>query len=106
MDYIRIKCLTLFQKGVCPINPLVSPWNRLSFLWQKYVKYFPAYLRSRKELHSSVFEELYEHRLFLKKIIQQIITWYALQLRYTSIQSYKMLLDDFPLPSFAFNKQN
>ena len=73
MDYIRIKCLTLFQKGVCPINPLVSPWNRSSFLWQKYVKYFPAYLRSRKELHSSVFEELYEHRFFFKKIIQQII---------------------------------
>ena len=27
----------------------------------------PAYLQSRKELHSSVFEEIHEHRFFLKK---------------------------------------
>ena len=37
----------------------------------------PGYLQSRKELYSSVFEEIHEHR----------------------IQSYKMLLEDFPLPS-------
>ena len=37
----------------------------------------PGYLQSRKELYSSIFEEIHEHR----------------------IQSYKMLLEDFPLPS-------
>ena len=39
------------------------------------------------ESYSSVFEELHEHR-FLKELVHII-------LRYTSIQSYKMLLEDF-----------
>ena len=36
------KCLnesfSFFQKGAYPIIPMVSPWKRLSFLSQKYVK--------------------------------------------------------------------
>ena len=38
-----------------------------------YLENFPAYLQSRKELHSSVFEEIHEHRFFLKKFIQPIL---------------------------------
>ena len=63
-------------------------------------KNFPAYLQSRKELYSSVFEELYEHRL-KKRIYSASIIRYALLLRDTSIQSNKMLLEDFPLPSLS-----
>ena len=34
-----------------------------------------------------------------KRIYSGNIIWCTLLLRYTSIQSYKMLLEDFPLPS-------
>ena len=51
--------------GTSPITPFCRgrdcPLSRKSMLGN-----FPAYLQSRKELHSSVFEELHEHR-FLKK---------------------------------------
>ena len=39
--------------------------------WQKYVKNVPAYLHSRKELHSSVFEDLQEHRFFQKHLLSK-----------------------------------
>ena len=38
VDCIRIRCPTFFQRGTCPITPMVSPWKRLSFVSQKYVK--------------------------------------------------------------------
>ena len=37
-DCIRITCPTFFQRGACPITPMVSPWKKLSFVSQKHVK--------------------------------------------------------------------
>ena len=76
---------------------MVSPRDyRLSRI--SLLKNVPAYLLSQKELHSSV----YEHRFFLKKrIYSASIIWCALLLRYTSVQSYKTLLEDFSLPSLS-----
>ena len=51
-------------------------------------------------MHSSVFEEIHEHRSFLKKeFIQPIL--YGAHYYLISIQSYKMLLEDFSLPSLS-----
>ena len=73
-SWLRVICLTFFQRG--PLTPMVSPRDyRLSR--KSMLINVPGYLQSRKELYSSVFEEIHEHR----------------------IQSYKMLLEDFPLPS-------
>ena len=38
---------------------------------------------------------------FLNRIYSANIIWCLLLIRYTSIQSYKMLLEDFPLPSLS-----
>ena len=38
MTMFCFACPTFFQKGAYPIVPMVSPWKRLSFLSQKYVK--------------------------------------------------------------------
>ena len=65
------------------------------------LKNVPAYLQSRKELHSSVFEETDKPRIFLEIIYSANIIWCTLLLRYTSIQSYRMLLEDFPLPPLS-----
>ena len=37
------------------------------------LKNVPAYLHSRKELYSSVFQEIHENRFFLKEFMQPIL---------------------------------
>ena len=62
---------------------------------------FPVYLRTYADNHSSIFEELLQYRFTKKPIYSANIIRYSLLLRYTSIQSYKVLLQDFPLPSLS-----
>ena len=74
-DYIKIVSelnVQPFFKGA--LVPLPEWVRQEIFVSQKYVKNVAAYLQSRKELHSSVFEEIHEHRFFLKKeFIQSIL---------------------------------
>ena len=86
--------------GACPITPMVLPRD-CRFSCKSMLKNAPAYLQSRKELHSSVFEEIHEHRFFLKRIYSANIIWCALLLSNISVQSSKMLLEHFPLPSLS-----
>ena len=68
-NWLKITCPTFFQRGAYHIIPMVSPRDcRLS---RKCVKNVPAYLQSRKGLHSSVFEEIHKHRFFKKKLFSQ-----------------------------------
>ena len=62
---------------------------------------FPVYLRIYAGNYSSIFEELIQYRFRKKTIYSANIIRYSLPLRYTSIQSYKVLLQDFPLPSLS-----
>ena len=62
---------------------------------------FPVYLRTYADNHSSIFEELLQYRFTKKPIYSANIIRYSLLLRYTSIQSYKVSLQDFPLPSLS-----
>ena len=62
---------------------------------------FLVYLRIYADNHSSIFEELLQHRFTKKPIYSANIIRYSLLLRYTSLQSYKALLRDFPLPSLS-----
>ena len=86
-SWLRITCLTFFQGGACPITPMVSPRD-CRFSSKSVLKNVPAYLQSRSELHSSVFEEIHERRFFLKKeFIQPILygTHYYLDIHHNSL---------------------
>ena len=57
---------------------------------------FPSYLES--EIASfSIFDELRKRQFKKNQVYSSEVIQYALLLRYTSLQSYKLLLDEFPL---------
>ena len=92
----------LFFKG-CPV-PLPQWFRQGSdcFLTRKsMLENFPVYLRIYADNHSSVFEELLQYRFTKKPIYSPNIIRYNMLLRCTSIQSYKVLLQDFQLPSLS-----
>ena len=66
---------------------------------------FPNYVQSEGERSSSVFEELRQLQFQKKPIYSSNIIRYALLLRYTSLQSYRMISKDFPLPSLSLLKK-
>ena len=61
---------------------------------------FPSYLESQTE-NFSIFDELRKRQLKKKQVYSSEVIQYALLLRYTSLQSYKLLSDEFPLPSIS-----
>ena len=62
---------------------------------------FPPYLNIQGENFSSVFEELSLRQFKKKEVFSTNLIQYALLLRYTSLQTYKLLLKEFPLPSVS-----
>ena len=92
----------LFFKG-CPV-PLPQ-WFRQGtdccLTRKSMLENFPVYLRTYADNHSSIFEELIQYRFTKKPIYSANIIRNNLLLRYTSIQSYEVLLQDFPLPSLS-----
>ena len=62
---------------------------------------FPVYLESYIENISPIFDELQKHMFTKEPVYSAEIGRYALLLRYTSIQSYRMLLEHFPFPSLS-----
>ena len=62
---------------------------------------FPNYIKIEGERSSSIFEELNELRFKKRPFYSSSVIRYALLLRYTSVQSYKMLCEHFPLPSLS-----
>ena len=61
---------------------------------------FPWYLESQTE-NFSIFDELRKRQFKKNQVYSSEIIKYALLLRYTSLQSYKLLLDEFPLLSIS-----
>ena len=61
---------------------------------------FASYLESQTE-NFSIFDELRKRQLKKNQVYSSEIIQYALLLRYTSLQSYKLLLDEFPLLSIS-----
>ena len=60
---------------------------------------FPSYLLSQTEKFDSIFEELGEYKFKKRPVYFASAIRFALLLRYTSIQSHRILQEDFPLPS-------
>ena len=104
-DCIRVEKnlhVKLFYKG----SPLSLPeWFRhgrnCCLSRKSMMENFPVYFQSQAEIFSSVFDELREYKFNKRPVYSAKVIRYALFLRYTSIQSYKILLEDFPLPSFS-----
>ena len=61
---------------------------------------FLPYLESQTE-NFSIFDELTKRQFKKNQVYSSEVIQYALLLRYTSLQSYKLLLDEFPLPSMS-----
>ena len=66
---------------------------------ESMLKNFPVYLESYIENISPIFHELQKCMFTKKPVHLAEIVRYALLFRYTSIQSYRVLLEHFPLPS-------
>lgn len=92
----------LFLKS-CPV-PLPQ-WFRQSrdcrLSRRSMLENFPAYLQSYAEERISIFQELREYTHKKRPVYSANVIRYALLLRYTSVQSYRMLLDEFPFPSLS-----
>ena len=80
-----------FQKGACPIMPMVSPRD-CCFSRKSMLKNVPAYLQSQKGFS-------------LKRIYSANIIWCILLLRYTSIV-LQHVIGRFCLIIFVFIKRN
>ena len=105
MECIRVDRdlhVKLFYKG----SPLPLPtWFRhgtnCQLTRKSALNNFPNYIRSEGEKSSSIFEELNKLRFKKRPVYSSSVIRYALLLRYTSLQSYNMLCEHFPLPSVS-----
>ena len=62
---------------------------------------FPAYVEQKSLSCSGVLEELRKLKYQLSPVYSANMIRYALLLRYTSLQTYKLLQEDFKLPSVS-----
>ena len=66
---------------------------------------FLAYFLSQTEKFDSIFEKLRKYKFKKRPAYSSSVIQFALLLRYTSIQSYRILQKDFPLPSIPLWKK-
>ena len=62
---------------------------------------FPRHIRGESERLGGVFDELREIRFKKGPIYSANLIRYALMLRYSSLQAYRVLLEEFNLPSLS-----
>jgi len=93
----------LFFKG-CPIPlPTWFKKGRNTILDSKSMLVnFTSYIKQEVENNSEVLNEINRLRHVKKPTYSANLIRYALQLRYTSLSAYKLLLDEFNFPSISF----
>ena len=96
----------LFYKG----SPVPLPeWFRkgrdCKLSRKSMLQNLPNYVKLEGEQTSSIFEELKQIQFQKKPKYSNNVIRYALLLRYTSLQSYRLVANDFPLPSLSFLKK-
>ena len=83
---------------------LLSQWFRYGhnckLTSKSKLENFRSYLESQTE-NFSIFDELRKRQFKKNQVYPREVIQYALLLRYTSLQPYKLLLDEFPLPSIS-----
>ena len=92
----------LFYKGCSvPLPQWFRQGQDCRLLRKSMLENFPIYLESYIENISPIFDELQKQMFTKKPVYSAKIVRYALLLWYTSIQSYRMLLQHFPLPTLS-----
>ena len=66
---------------------------------------FPNYIKLEGEQTFSILEELKELKFKKKRIFSSNVIRYSLLLRYTSLQTYRLLMKEFPFPSLSLLKK-
>ena len=92
----------LYFKG-CPLPPWFREGRNCKLTSLTQLENFPSFIRATSELISDSISEELQHGRFMKKgHYSTALIRYALMLRYTSLQSYKLLLNEFHLPSISY----
>ena len=92
----------LFYKGCfVPLPQWFRQGHDCRLSRKSMLENFHVYLESYIENISSIFDELQKHMFTKKPVYSAEILRCALLLQYISIQSYRMLLEHFPLPSLS-----
>ena len=96
----------LFYKG----SPLPLPqWFRhgrdCRLTRKSMMQNLPNYIRLEGEQTFSILEELKELKFKKKRIFSSNVIRYSLLLRYTSLQTYRLLMKEFPFPSLSLLKK-
>ena len=94
--FLRMNCPFLRGIRVHSNWPLPLPqWFRHGKLTNKtMLESFPSYIQTECEQFSSIFEELQQIKFKKKPIYSGNVILYALMLRYSSLQAYKLLLEE------------
>ena len=74
-------------------------------LREKYDAKLPKLYQIRGEQTFSILEELEELKFKKKRIFSSSVIRYSLLLRYTSLQTYRLLMKEFPFPSLSLLKK-
>ena len=98
--------IQLFYKGV-PIR--LPTWFRQGrdskLTFRSILQNFPAHIKQETEKQSDISDELQQLKYKKCPIYSANLIRYALILRYTSLPSYKLLMEEFKLPSLSFLKK-
>ena len=98
-DKLHVK---LFLRGSpVPLSQWFRYGHNCKLTSKSMLENFPSYLESQTE-NFSIFDELRKRQFKKNQVYSSEIIQYALLLRYTSLQSYKLLLNEFALRSISF----
>ena len=65
------------------------------------IQNFISYMKHQTEEHQEILSELNKLKYYKCRSYSARLVRYALQLRHTSLQAYKLLSEELPLPSLS-----
>ena len=99
-DQLRVK-LFFYKSLPFPLLQWFRYGQNCILTHKSMLENFSTYIRTEGEDNAYILDELRELKFQKRLIYSAKIIRYALLLRFTSIQAYKMLLNEFPLPSLS-----
>ena len=93
----------LFYKG-SPLPQRFRHGRDCRLTRKSMMQNLPNYIRLEGEQTFSILEELKELKFKKKRIFSSNVIRYSLLLRYTSLQTYRLLIKEFPFPSLSLLK--
>ena len=98
-DKLHVK---LYLKGsLVPLPKWFRHGHNCHLSRKSMLENFSSHIQTVVCQNKTIFDELKEVRFKMSPVYAPDIIRFALMLRYTSVQSYKLLLDEFRLPSLS-----